>query len=73
MKRLLLSARFVRVRESNLFKRVFESFNFDFESAVFNRPRESETFTRVLESTRRPIFGDGERSLSFVKEVDRWR
>lgn len=78
MKRVLVSARFVRLRESNLFRRVFESFSrvFEsfsrvFESAAFNRPRESETFSRVFESTRRPIFGDGERSLAFVKEVDR--
>lgn len=68
MKRVF-SARFVRLRVSNLFRRVFESFSRDFESAAFSRP--CETFSRVLESTRRPIFGDGERSLSFVKEVDR--
>lgn len=69
MKRALVSVKFVRLRESNLFRRVFESFSRDFESAAFNRFL--ETFNRVLESTRRPIFGDGERSLSFVKEVDR--
>lgn len=68
MKRALVSVKFVRLRE---FRRVFESFSRDFESAAFNRPREPETFNRVLESTRLPIFGDGERSLSFVKEVDR--
>jgi len=70
MKRALVSAKFVRLRE---FRCVFELFNCDFESVAFNRPREFETFSRVFESTRRLIFGDGERSLSFVKELDRWR
>jgi len=64
MKRILGSTRFVRLRESDLFRRVFES-------AAFSRPREFETFNRVFESARRLIFGDGERSVSFVKEVDR--
>lgn len=65
------STKFVRLLESNLFRRVLELFSCVFESTAFNRPCEFETFNRVFESTRRPILGDGERSLAFVKEVDR--
>lgn len=65
------SAKFVRLLESDLFRCVLESFSRVFESAAFNRLCEFETFNRVFESIRRPILGDGERSLAFVKEVDR--
>lgn len=72
MKRVLGSLRFVRLLDSGLFRRVRESLSrVGLESVAFSRSREFATFSRVLESTRRPTFGDGERSLAFVREVDR--